>query len=177
MGLFFEVLSAINNPNQKGSVDALSTVMNGLQQVGGDRVGAANMQTILSTVGGFLAPSLKQQMSGGDAPGGLPIDGILGQLTSGGIGSEVMSSFLTSQLQQQMAQAVAQKTGMDATMIQGMLPGLIPAVLGFLKMGEGNPGSGATNTVLKAFLDSDRDGDADLGDVFKFAGRFLNPPS
>ncbi|PSB01591.1 DUF937 domain-containing protein [Merismopedia glauca] len=173
MGLFFEILSAINNPNQNGSVDQLSTVMNGLQQVGGDRIDPNTMQTVLSTVGGFLAPSLKQQMLGG----ALPVDGILSQLTGGNIGSGLLSSILTPQLQQQIAQAVAQKTGMDATMIQTMLPSIVPAVLGFFKMGEATPGSGASNSVLQAFLDSDRDGDTDLGDVFKFAGRFLNRPA
>jgi hypothetical protein len=173
MGLFFEMLSAINNPKQSGSIDQLSTVMKGIQQVGGDRVDPSTMQTVLSTVGGFLGPSLKQQVSGG----GLPIDGILSQVTGGNMGSGLLSSLLTSQLQGQIAQAVAQKTGMNPTMIQTMLPGLLPAIMGFLKMGEGTPGSGASNSVLKAFLDSDKDGDTDLGDVFKFAGRFLNPPA
>ena len=173
MGLFFEILSAINNPNQNGSIEQLSTVMNGLKQVGGDRVDPSTMQTVLSTVGGFLGPSLKQQILGG----AFPIEGILGKLTGGNLDSSLLSSILTPQLQEQIAQAVAQKTGMNATMIQTMLPSLLPAVLGFFKMGEGTAGSGASNSVLQAFLDSDKDGDTDLGDVFKFAGRFLNSPA
>jgi len=30
--------------------------------------------------------------------------------------------------------------------------------------------------LLGAFLNSDSDQDVDMGDVFKFADRFLNPP-
>jgi len=43
-------------------------------------------------------------------------------------------------------------------------------------MGASTSGVGGSNSLLNTFLDSDRDGDTDLGDVFKFANRFLNPP-
>ena len=43
-------------------------------------------------------------------------------------------------------------------------------------MGSGKHGGVPTkNGILNAFLDSDRDGDVDLGDAFKFGMRFLNP--
>jgi hypothetical protein len=81
------------------------------------------------------------------------------------------------QMQQQLAQVVAQKTGLNASVVQTMLPGLLTAALSFLKIGAGKPGTGASNSVLDAFLNSDRDGSVDLGDAFKFASRFFNPPS
>jgi hypothetical protein len=43
-------------------------------------------------------------------------------------------------------------------------------------LGAPTPGSIGTNPLLTGFLDGDKDGDVDLGDVFKFATRFLNSP-
>lgn len=194
MGLFFDVLSAINNPNQTASVDQLSGVMNSLQQAASSNgVNPATMQNALSGLGSALRPALQQQAS---APGGL--GGLVGQLAqaaggaggagnfgagdlgslaagAGGLGA--LSSLLTPELQQQLIQAVTQKSGMNAGMVQAMLPALLPAVMQFLNMGSGKPGSGLTsNPLLQSFLDSDRDQDVDLGDAFRFASRFLNPP-
>jgi hypothetical protein len=85
-----------------------------------------------------------------------------------------MQSLLPPQLQQQLIQAVSQKTGLDARMLQGLLPSLIPAVMGLLNMGSSQPGTGGNNALLNAFLKGGSS--ADLGEVFKFANRFLNPP-
>jgi hypothetical protein len=173
MGLFFDVLSSINNPNQQGSIDQLSSIVNTMNQTTGG-VDAATTQTALSALTGVLRSTLKQQSTTG--PGGL--EGMLNQFTGGGgSGLGMLSSVLSPQMQQQIAQTVAQKTGLSASMVQTMLPGLITAALGFLKMGSGRPGSTTSNTVLSSFLDGDRDGDVDLGDAFKFATRFLNPPA
>jgi hypothetical protein len=73
-------------------------------------------------------------------------------------------------------QAVSQKTGISVSVIQSALSAVIPAVLSLLNLGTGKPGSGLSdNPLLSAFLDGDRDGDTDLGDVLKFAIRFINP--
>jgi hypothetical protein len=173
MGLFFDVLSAINNPNQQGSVDQLSSIVNTINQATGG-VDTATTQTAMSALTGVLRSTLKQQTATGT--GGL--ESMLSQFTgSGNTGLGMLSSVFTPQLQQQIAQTVAQKTGLSTSIVQTMLPGLVTAALGFLKMGSSKPGSTASNTVLASFLDSNRDGDVDLGDAFKFANRFLNPPT
>jgi hypothetical protein len=59
----------------------------------------------------------------------------------------------------------------NASAIQSMLPALLPAIMGLLNMGAGK--TGGTNSLLSAFMG----GGNDLGDVFKFANRFLNPAS
>jgi len=171
MGLFFDVLSAINNPNQQGSVDQLGAIVNTVQQLT-TGVDDRTTQTAMSALTGVLRSTLKQQAATGGAGA---LESMLSQFT-GGAGA--LPSLLNSpQMHQQLAQVVAQKTGLNPTMVQTMLPGLITAALGFLKIGDGKPGSGASNTVLNTFLDSDRDGSVDLGDAFKFASRFLNPPA
>jgi hypothetical protein len=171
MGLFFEMLSAINNPAQQGSVDQLRTVMNSAQQLGGGRIDPSTLQTVLSTVGGLIRPALQQQRLGGENP----LGNLVGQVAGAGAGSGALQSLLNPQLQEQLVQGIAQKTGLDASTLQTMLPGILSAVTGFLNLGAGTPGGQGTNPVLNTFLDSDKDGDVDLGDVFKFASRFLNP--
>lgn len=176
MGMFFDVLSAINNPNQQASVSQLASINDAIQQVATSQgIDAGKTQSLMSALGGFLRPALKQQQS---AIGGGQLESMLGRLGTGAgtaAGATALSSLLPPQMQQQMIQAIAQKTGLSPNMLQSAIPVLVPAVLGLLNMGANKPGTGGGNPLLKTFLDSDQDGDTDLGDVFKFANRFLSP--
>jgi hypothetical protein len=176
MGLFFDVLSAINNPNQQASVSQLESITNSIQQVASSQgIDAGKTQSLMSALGGFLRPALKQQRS---AMGDNQLDNLLGRFgggTAATMGASAISSLFPPQMQQQMIQSIAQKTGLSPNMLQSAMPVLIPAVMGLLSMGAKKPGMGGGNPLLNAFLDSDRDGDTDLGDVFKFASRFLSP--
>ncbi|MBI4782446.1 MAG: DUF937 domain-containing protein [Oscillatoriophycideae cyanobacterium NC_groundwater_1537_Pr4_S-0.65um_50_18] len=170
MGLFFEILKAINNPEQQGNLDQLGSIMNTVQQVGATRgINASTLQTVLSTLSGMIRPALQQSAT---SPSSL--ENLVTQLGSGNSGTALLASFLTPQLQQQMVQAIAQKTGLSASTLQALLPGVIASAIGFLGMGASKPGVGGSNSVLSAFLDGD--GDTDLGDVFKFSGRLLSAP-
>lgn len=180
MGMFFDVLSAINNPNQQANVSQLESITNSIQQVATSQgLDASKTQSLMSALGGFLRPALKQQQS---AMGGGQLESLLGRLSTGAgaaagtaAGATALSSLFPPQMQQQMIQAVAQKTGLSPNMLQGAMPILIPAVLGLLNMGANKPGTGGGNPLLTGFMNSDRDGDVDLGSVFKFANRFLSP--
>lgn len=177
MGLFFDVLSSINNPNQQGSVDDLSTILKTVQQVTeGKGIDTSTSQSILSVVGGLTRSALQQQQGTVGAPS---LDGMLGQLAGGALsgsgGGTALQSFFPPALQQQAMQAIATKTGLSPALVQTMLPELISTVLGVLNMGAPAPGARGTNPLLSAFLNSDNDKDVDMGDVLKFAGRFLNP--
>lgn len=201
MGLFFDVLSAVNNPNQQASVGQLGSLVNSVQQLSSQTgMDSATTQNVLSAVGQFVQPALQQQgaamggqqlsnmvgqiasagalggLMGGDQGGNNPLGGLMGQVAGGG-GAAMLQGLLPASMQQQMAQVVAQKTGLDPTMIQSMLPSLIPVVMNLLNMGATKPGaSGGGNPLLSAFLDGNHDGSTDLGDVMNFATRFINPP-
>jgi hypothetical protein len=174
MGLFFDVLSSINNPNQQGSVEQLSGIMSAIQQLSASNgIQPSTMQTAVSALGGVLGPALKQQQM---VTGGVGLDSLIAQFTGGsnpGLGA--LSALLTPNLQQQLIQTVAQKSGISSSMIQQMLPVLIPAVMGLLGMGRSKPGATAKNNLLEGLLNPQQSGGADLGEVIKFAGRFLHP--
>jgi hypothetical protein len=174
MGLFFELLSAINNPNQQGSADQLNTIMNTVQQLGAGRgINAPTLQTAMSAVGNFIQPALKQQSSAG---GDRSLNQLVGQLADPSAGMGAMQSLLSPQLQQQMVQSVSQTTGLSSNTLQTLLPGLLSTAMGFLNMGASKPGLSGSNPVLSAFLNGDRQDNTNLGNVFKFASRFLDSP-
>lgn len=178
MGLFFDVLRAINNPHQSGSVEQLGTIVHAAQQLGvGSGLDPLTLQTVMSSLGEVLLPTLKQQSL---APGGYQaLDSLVNQFSGADANADAvpLPSFFTPHLQQQMVQTIAQKTGLSAGQLQPLLPGLISIAMGFLSMGAPQPGVADGNPILNAVLDSDQDGSTDLGDVFKFANRLLNVPS
>ncbi len=176
--MFFEMLSAINDPNKQGSIEQLSQITNTVQQLGKSQgVNSDQMSSMLSAFGGALQPALKQQST---QLGGNQLMNMLNQFTGGGNSSAAaIASMIPAPMQQQIAQAVASKTGMNPTMVQAMLPQLLNSTMSLFKMGAPKPGAAAVggNPLLNAFLDADRSGSTDLGDVMKFAGRFLNAPN
>ncbi|WP_026731221.1 DUF937 domain-containing protein [Fischerella sp. PCC 9605] len=173
MGLFFDVLSAINNPNQQGSVTQLESITNSIQQLATSRgIQPSQMQTVMSVLGNVLRPALQKQQS---TLGGNQLQNLIGQAIGTSASASGLQSLMSPQLQQQIVQTVSQRTGLSPNAIQAALPTLTSAVMGLLNMGTTKPGVSGSNSILSTFLDSDRDGDTDLGDVLRFANRFLNP--
>lgn len=191
MGVFFELLSAINNPEQKANVNQLSQVTNTIQQLTkSNGIDPAMAESIMSVVGGSLRSAMQQQgdSSGGGssqlsnligqvAGGNNPLGGAIGSLGGSNPGVAAIQSMIPPQIQQQMIEGLVKKTGLSANVAQSILPALLPTVFNLLQMGARKSGTqGTNNPVLNAFLDSNNSGGADLGDVLKFANRFLNPP-
>ena len=175
MSLFFDVLSSINNPNQGGSVQQLSQLtntVNDLSKTNG--LNPSAMQGVMSSLGPLLRPALQEQMKGDSNV----LENMMGQVTGGGdvgLGAGGLGSMLTGPLQSQIVSGIAAKTGLDSNMLQGIVPKLLPVVMGLLSMGKSTGSTGGGNSLINGFLDADRDGNTDLGDVFKFANRFMNP--
>ncbi len=170
--MFFEVLSAINDPNQQANISQLDQVTKSVQKLANSQgVNPTQMQSMMTALGGALQPVLKEKQS---QLGVGQLTSMLGQAND----TSVLTSLISSQLQQQLAQTIAQKTGMQASIAQAILPQLLPVVMNLFNMGSPKPGSvGETNSLLSAFLDGNRASNTDLGNVMKFASRFLNTPS
>ncbi len=162
MGMFFELLNSINDPKQSGSIEQLAGLMNGVNAVAQKHdIDASTLQSVMSAMSDPMRSALQTQTMNQN-PMEIPTTVMSGNPAA-------ISSLFTPQLQQQIIQIVSQKTGVSSSVIQAMVPALIPVVMNLFKMGGG--GGLSTNSLFSAFLGGDR---ADLGQVMKYADRFLN---
>lgn len=169
MGLFDQVMQAIDDPNRLASTNDIGQVAKTVQQLSQQtNASPSGMQQAVSIVGKFVRSSLQETRSQqGNAAAQTLVErgsesgtAVLGQLFSGG-------------QQQQIAQTVSDRTGLNASQVQTLLPALIPVVMRLLNSGNTrNPGE-LNNNVLSSFLDSDGDGDTDMGDMLGMASRFI----
>ena len=172
MGLFDQVVQAINDPDKQANAGQLGQVVSAVQQMSQqNNADAGAMQTAVSVLGGYMRSSLKDKRAN---EGEAAVQNLLQKGSQSGMAGAVLSQLLSSGQQNQAVAAIAEKTGMDPKQIQGMLPMLVPVVMQFLNSGSskssGNQASG--NPVLNAFLDADGDGDVDMGDMLGMASRF-----
>ena len=170
--MFFEVLSAINDPNQQATVSQLQQITQSVQTLASRQgVNPSQMQSMMTVLGSVLQPVLKQKQA---QLGAGQLASMLGRIND----VSGLASVISLQQQQQLAEAVANKTGMQASVARAMLPQLLPLVINLFNMGAPTPGSvGGTNSLLSTFLDSNRTSNTDLGNVMRFANRFLSPPN
>ncbi len=170
MGLFDQILGAVTNPNQQGSLGQLGGIINAVEQMSGNAgTDSSTMQTIMSVVGSQVRSALqdKQANEGSDAA-----QNIVDQFAGDSHNPDAVSSLFSPEMEQQVAQMASQRTGVDTNMIQQMLPMIVPLVLKFLQSGASTSGGGG-NPVLNSFLDSDRDGDVDIADAMRMASQYM----
>ncbi len=170
MSLFDQIISAVANPQQQGSTDQLGNILGIAQQVAGSQgIDSGATQAVMSLLGGHVRSSLQNQ--GNDQAYSL-----VNQFAGLGNNPQAVNALFPGSMQQQVAESISQHTGIDSNLIMSMLPVLVPLVLNMLKSGapaqqqDGQTG----NPVLNAFLDADRDGDVDIGDMMGMAGQFLS---
>ncbi len=166
MGLFDQILSAIDNPELQASAGQLGGIVNTVQGLGNSQgANADTTQEAMALVGKHVRSALQ---SNGEA------QSLVNQFSGTGANPEAVNALFSEGQQQQMVQDISQRTGLDKNMILGLLPILVPLVLNLLNSGSANkdPRQGG-NSVLNAFLDSDRDGDVDISDALRMASKFL----
>ncbi len=172
MGLFDQVLNAVNNPQTLGSMDDIGGILNTVQQLSGNAgTDSSKMQSAMGVVGSFVRSSLQEKrVNNGEQQAQSLVD----QFSGTSPNSQAVNTLFSGAMQQQVVEAIAQRTGLDASKAQQMLPMLVPLVLQFLQSGTNsqNPQSGG-NAVLNSFLDADGDGDVDISDAMGMASRFL----
>lgn len=174
MGLFDQILGAIDNPNQQANPNQVGDIISTVQQVSrGQGMDSIAMQSVMSVLGQHVRSSLQQQQTTG---GRNQVESLVDRFAGTQPNPNAVQSIFSPQQQQQAVQDTAQRTGIDANTIQTLLPILIPIVLNLLKTGAANQGSAHnpnSNSVLNMFLDADNDGAVDLGDAISLAGRFM----
>jgi hypothetical protein len=169
MGLFDQVVGALNNPNQQASADQLGSILNVVQQVAGQQgLNAGTTQTMMSVVGQHLRTALKEQQAQG-----APTEELVNRYSGTQPNPEAVNSIFSNRELQNTIADVTQRTGLNPQTVQSLLPVLVPVVLNLLQTGATKQAGQGGNSVLSTFLDSDRDGDFDIGDAMSMAGRFL----
>ncbi|GAB1545350.1 DUF937 domain-containing protein [Scytonema sp. NUACC21] len=172
MGLFDQIINALDNPNQQANSDQLGSIINTVQQLSGN-TGAdpSTMQSALGIVGNYVRSALQEKRN---TEGNEAAQEVVNQFGGTSPNPQAVDSLFSYGLQQQVANVVAQHTGLNTGMVQQLLPILVPLVLNLLKSGANsqNPQAGG-NSVLNSFLDSDNDGDVDIADVMRMTSRYL----
>jgi uncharacterized protein YidB (DUF937 family) len=169
MSLFDAITSAIANPNQQGSGDQLSNIMNTVSAITGSQSGGANSTALMSAVGSVVQSALQNHQAQIGSEG---VENLVNQHAGDSPNPGAVQAIFGGQ-EQQAVEAIAQRTGMDANQISAVLPMVLPLVLNLLQSGAQTGSNSGGNPVLNIFLDGDHDGDVDLGDIFAKAGSFL----
>lgn len=172
MGLFDQIIGAVANPNQQGSLGQLGSIINTVGQISNSTgVDPSTIQSVLSVVGGQVRSALQEKQA---TDGNEAVQNIVSQFAGTSPDSQAVDSVFSPEAQQQVAEVAAQRTGLDAGIIQQILPLLVPVVLNFLQSGASAQNShGGGNSVLNSFLDADNDGDVDIADAIQLASRHL----
>lgn len=172
MGLFNQILQAIDNPNQQASFNGLSNILGTIQQTG-SIYGAdpGQSQMLLSMVGGYVRSALQEKRNN---EGEDIVKNLVNQFSGTSANPQAVFALFNQTQLAEIVPEIATKSGINASTIQAMLPMMIPAVLSLLKTGANteNP-QDAGNPVLNEFLDADGDGDVDITDAMNLAKRFL----
>ncbi len=171
MGLFDQILGAIDNPHQQGSSGQLGDILGTVQQLSNNaNTNPSTIQSILSIVGGHARSALQQKRA---TAGHQQTQEFVNQFSGNHPSNQAVNLLFSAPQIQQIVQEVARRTGLDAGTIQAMLPILVPIVLKLLQTGTNNQNPQGSNSVLDTFLDADRDGDVDVADALRMAGQYL----
>lgn len=170
MSIFFELLSAINNPEQQASLAQLNAIAQTVHTVAQTHnLQPDELQNLLSALSRAIGPALQKQQ---DKLGPDQLTKLVRKL-AGDNGADLLQTIISPQMMQQLSQILSQKTGLDAVVILSTLPTLLPVLMQLLDMGHTKPGLTSHNPLLTAFLE--QNGNTNLGDVFKFSDRLLGP--
>ncbi len=173
MGLFNQIVSALNDPDLQASTGQLDGILNTVGQVANDAgVSPQTTETAMSMLGGYVRSSLQQQRV---SQGQETVQELVNQYSGTGASQAAVNHIFSPQQQTQVTQAISQRTGINANTLKRLLPILVPLVLNLLQTGTNtrNPRQG-NNPVLSGFLDADGDGDVDIADAMRLAGQYLS---
>lgn len=173
MGLFDQIVSALNDPDLQANTGQLENIVTTVQQVA-NQAGVApdTTEAAMSMLGGYVRSALQQQRLN---QGQESVQAVVNQYSGTGSSQAAVNQLFSPQQQEQIASAIAQRTGINAKTLISLLPILVPVVLNLLQTGTNtrSPQQG-NNPVLSGFLDADGDGDVDIADAMRLAGRYLN---
>ncbi len=171
MSLFEQIINAIDSPTQQASPGQLGDIVSTVQQLSNNaNTDPSTIQSVLSIVGGYARSALQQKR---DNEGQEQTQNFVNQFGGTNPSTQAVQLLFGTPQIQQISQEVERRTGLSAGTVQAMLPILVPLVLKFLQTGSNNQNPQGANPVLNTFLDADNDGDVDIADAMRMAGRYL----
>lgn len=171
MGIFDQILGAIENPNQQGSPGQIGEILSTVQQLSNHaNTDPSTIQSVLSIVGNYARSALQQKR---DNEGHQQTQEFVNQFGGTNPSTQAVELLFSTPQIQQIVQDVEQRTGLSSNTIQSMLPILVPLVLKFLQTGNNTENPQGSNPVLNTFLDTTGDGNVDMADILQMAGRYF----
>ncbi len=165
MGLFFDVLSTINDPSQQGDIDQLATIARTIEELTtSQQMADWQITLILLTLGDQLSSLLAQRRQ---ASAAIEVVSLVRTIAIAPEPLTPLNDLVPHSTQQQLSQVIAQTTTMPVDAVAPILPGLLIAVIQLLHMGTTI--NEDHNTLLEPFLENGHE----LADVLRFANRFL----
>jgi hypothetical protein len=169
MSLFDQILGAIDNPSRQASPSQLGDILSTVQQLSNNaHTDPSTIQSVLSVVGSYARSALQQKRAN---EGEQQTQSFVNQFGGTQPSSQAVQMLFGAPQIQQLVQEVERRTGLSSGTVQAMLPILVPIVLKFLQTGTSTTPSQGSNPVLNTFLDADGDGDVDIADALRMAGR------
>jgi hypothetical protein len=182
MSLFFDILSSINHPEQRGNIEQLTAVAAQAEQLAAEHnLDAPTLQALVTGLGRSMQSTLKTlpevephgmgqivkmgQMSQWLPDLNPPVNSL--QVASNQAASN--QAVWSADRQKALAREIAQQTGVPISLVESMLPSLLSLILGLLNMGTIKSVARVTNPLLNRF----RDDQGNLGDVLRLSDRFL----
>lgn len=171
MGLFNQILDAINDPETEASTSQISNIVSTVQELSNSHnAKPTGIQTAMSIVGKYTRSALQQKRQQ-ESPDS--VQSLISQFAGTQANNQAVQLIFSNSQLQQMIREIEAKTGINQGTIQSILPTLVPLVLNFLKTGSKSGNTLASNSVLSSFLDADGDGDVDMADAIQMASKYL----
>lgn len=171
MGLFNQILSAINDPEKQASTNQIGNIVSTIQQLSSNYDAQPNgIQSAMSIVGKYTRSSLQEKRQHDSEES---VQNLINQFAGTQANNQALQLLFSNTQLQQMIGEIEGRTGLSKGTIQGILPVLVPLVLNFLKTGANKHNSLGNNPVLNSFLDADGDGDVDIADAIQMATKYL----
>jgi hypothetical protein len=178
MSLFFDILSSINHPEQRGDIEQLTAVTTQAEQLAAQHnLDAPTLQALVTGLGRSMQSTLKT-LPQAELHGMAEI-AKMGQLSQWiqdqnppvNSSNQVAANqaVWTADRQKILVREIAQQTGVTVSVVESMLPSLLSLILGLLNMGTIKSMARITNPLLNRF----RNDQGSLGDVLRLSDRFL----
>ncbi|ABG51917.1 conserved hypothetical protein [Trichodesmium erythraeum IMS101] len=165
MGIFDEIVGAVNNLNQEGTGEKFN-ILDIVNQLSGTQgVGASQIQIVMHYVSSALQE--KREELGNEG-----VQEIINKFAGTTPNPEAVDSLFSSDKVTDILGKISETKDFDYSKIQNLLPTIVPVILNLFKTNNDTQDpEQASNNFLSSFLDAG--GDVDINNLMGIARGFL----